>query len=350
MPAPKVLVRAQSLRTLVTEVFVARGCKPTDAETIADTLVWANLRGIDSHGVSRVPRYLELFDKGDSAPDAEIEVSRLRSAIVLVDAHTAPGPVAMTRAAAEVVTAAAETGVAWAAVRGTVHTGAIGYYTTHIADAGMAGLGLVAGGPTMAYHGSRAVGVATSPLSIAVPSPGRPVLLDMATAVIALGRLAQLKASGTELAPGVALTKDGRPTTDPTEAAIPLPVGGAKGSGMSLLFELLASGLVANPIVSRYHSDDPAGRRHRQNGALLAIDVSAFQPLGDFQAIVGDTVAAIKGLPREDETREILVPGERGDRSEEQRRASGVPLGPKVWKELTDAATSLGIDVPDPIE
>ena len=349
--AAKVLVRADDLRTLVAGVFRARGTREAEAVAVADALVWANLRGIDSHGVSRVPRYLELFDKGESVPDALPSVARPRAAIAIVDAHAAPGPVALNRAADEAVACARECGVGWASVRGTVHTGAIGYYTSRVADAGLAAVGVVAGVPNMAYAGAKGAAVATSPLSVAVPA-GRHglVLLDMATAVMALGRIAQLKAAGKELPPGVALTADGEPTTDPALAKVPTPVGGAKGSGMSLVFEMLASGLVANPIVPGYHSGTKEGRRHRQNAFILAVDVSAFLPLDEFTATVDDTVDAIKSLPPADETREVLVPGERGRRSEAERAASGIPLAPKVWRELTEIAAGLGVEAPAPID
>ncbi len=140
--ASKVRVKADDLRAMVTGIFAARGT--TDAAAVADALVWANLRGIDSHGVSRVPRYLELFDKGESAPDAVPTVQRPRAAIAIVDAHGAPGPVAMNRAVAEAVAAARECGVGWASVRGTVHTGAIGYYTSQAAAAGIPGFTVAA--------------------------------------------------------------------------------------------------------------------------------------------------------------------------------------------------------------
>ncbi len=209
----------------------------------------------------------------------------------------------MNRAVDEAVAGARDCGIGWASVRGTVQTGAIGYYTSRVAREGMAAVGVVAGMPNMAYPGARGAAVATSPLSVAVPA-GRHelVLLDMATAVMALGRIAQLNAAGTELPPGVAVTADGEPTTDPAQAKVPLPVGGAKGAGMSLVFELLASGLVANPIVPGYHSGSPDGYRHRQNGFLLAVDVSAF-----------------------------------------------LPLGAKVWRELSGAADALGVAVPTPL-
>ena len=346
----KVVVRADDLKTLVAGIFAARGARAADAATTADVLVWANLRGVDSHGVSRVPRYLELFDKGESVADAVPTVERLKAAIAIVDAHAAPGPVALNTAADEAVKGAEAAGVGWASVRGTVHTGAIGYYTSRIAAAGYAAIGVVAGVPNMAYAGAKGAAVATSPLSVALPA-GRHevVLLDMATAVMALGRIAQLKAAGRELPPGAALTADGEPTTDPALAKIPVPVGGAKGAGMSLVFEMLASGLVANPIVPSYHSGSREGRRHRQNGFLLAVDVAAFLPLGEFTRTIDDTVDAIKSLPPAAGTSEILVPGERGRRAAAERGASGIPLGPKVWRELSEIATSLDVPVPVPL-
>jgi LDH2 family malate/lactate/ureidoglycolate dehydrogenase len=353
-PAPskpaKVLVSADGLKAVVAAIFRARGARAADAGAVADALVWANLRGVDSHGVSRVPRYLELFDKGESVADAVVTVERPRAAIAIVDAHAAPGPVAMNRAADEAIAGARECGVGWASVRGTVHTGAIGYYASRIAQAGMAAIGVVAGVPNMAYAGAKGAAVATSPLAVAVPA-GRHdvVLLDMATAVMALGRIAQLKAAGKELPPGVALTAEGEPTTDPALAKVPTPVGGAKGAGMSLVFEMLASGLVANPIVPAYHAGGKEGRRHRQNGFLLAIDIAAFLPLAEFAATIDETVDAIKSRPAADGTAEILVPGERGRRTAAERAARGIPLGPKVWRELSEIATALDVTVPSPL-
>ncbi|MDT3443409.1 MULTISPECIES: Ldh family oxidoreductase [unclassified Pseudofrankia] len=348
MAAPRTLVPDKTLRTLVSDIFAAAGTSREHADTIADVLVWANLRDIDSHGVSRVPRYLELFEKGQANPKPTIAVDELRSAVAIVDADAAPGPVALSLAMDQAVSMARSAGVAWVTVRGTVHTGTIGYYTEAAARYGMAGLGIVAGVPNMAYVGTTSAGVATSPLSVAIPAGRHPtVLLDMATSVIALGRIAEHRAKGTPLPEGAALTKDGRPTTDPAEAALPLPVGGAKGAGMSLVFELLASGLAANPIVSSYHSGTPEGRRHRQNAVLVAVDISAFVPVERFRGIVDETVDAIKALPPSDPDRELLVPGERGARTYAERLTSGVPLPVPLVAKLVGHARALGAPVPE---
>ncbi len=346
MPPQRVRLAADDLRSLATEILTAAGLSADDAAIVAGAFVWANLRGVDSHGVSRLPRYLELFEKGEANAHPSIVTRRVRDATILVEADRAPGPLALTYAMREAIEVARATGVAWASVRGTVHTGAIGYYTSMAAAEGMAGIGIVAGVPNMAYEGARGAAVATSPLAIAVPAAKHPdFVLDMATATIALGKIAQYKARGELLPEGVAVTATGEPTVDPAEAKIPLPVGGAKGSGMSLAFELLASGLAGNPIVSEFH----AGKKgHRQNAALIAVDVSAFLPLDEFKAIVDDTIDAVTGLPPAGDS-PVLVPGARGAATLDERTRDGVPLPPKIWGEIVEAAERFGLSVPEPI-
>ncbi|HXH96614.1 MAG TPA: Ldh family oxidoreductase, partial [Gaiellaceae bacterium] len=217
----------------------------------------------------------------------------------------------------------------------------VGYYTSLAAEAGMIGVGVVAGMPNMAYEGARGAAVATSPLSIAVPAERHAtVLLDMATAVVALGKIRQYKNRGEQLPPGLAATKEGEPTTDPELAAVPLPLGGAKGSGMSLAFELLTSVLTGNAIVGAFHGGD---KLHRQNAALVALDVAAFAPLDEFRRSVDETLDALKGLPRMDDAEEIRFPGERGARTEAERRAEGIPLPKKLWETLQAEAELLGV-------
>jgi LDH2 family malate/lactate/ureidoglycolate dehydrogenase len=341
---------AASLREMVRSMFEKLGSATADAEVIADVLVWANLRGIDSHGISRIPRYVELFAKGEANVAPHLHVSHPRGSIVVIDADRAPGPVALTRAADEAVAVARKTGLAWVSVRSTVHTGAIGYYTSRIAAADLIGIGIVAGMPNMAYAGSNVAGVATSPLSIAVPSAQHgSVLLDMATAVIALGKIAQFRAAGTQLAPGMALTESGEPTTDPQLAEIPLPVGGAKGAGLSLMFELLTSVLSGQPILTAFHSPDPQGKRHRQNALLLAADIRAFGSVEGFKHSVDATLKVIKELPRAPGVDELLFPGERGARTFAQRSGKGVPVGPAAWQKLSQDAHKLGVSIPEPL-
>jgi len=339
-------IQADALRAFVTDLYASRGLAREHAATLADVQVWAELRGIESHGVSRVSTYLDLFEKGlaNTAPALTIDSSR--PGVAVVDADRAPGPVALTLAADEAVRRAREHGVAWVAVRRTVHAGAIGYYTSRIADEGLVGIGIVAGMPNMGYEGAKGAAVATSPLSIAVPGTGKyptPVL-DMATSVIALGRIAQYKKRGEPLPEGAATTEDGTPTTDPELAKIPLPMSGPKGSGLSLMFELLTSVLVGEPIVTPYHREGQ--KKHRQNASIIALDPAAFGDEFAFSGAVDDAIDTIHSLPRADGVERVLVPGDRGARTQAEREADGLTIRPALWNDLVAAATSSGVAVP----
>lgn len=340
-------VPAPDLRAFAAALLEKGGLSAEHAATTADVFVWAARRGVESHGIARVPAYLDLLAKGVANTAPELRVESTAPAAALLDADRAPGPVALTAAAEEAVTRARACGIASVGVRRTVHTGAIGYYVSKIAEAGLVGIGFVSGMPNMGYTGVKGPAVATSPLAIAVPAGEHaPLLLDMATATIALGKIRQAKASGTPLPEGAAATADGTPTTDPEQAVMPLPLGGAKGSGMSLAFELLASVLVGAPIFAAFHSDDPAGRKHRQNALLIAVDPAAFGGTDTFLADVDMTLDTLKELPVADGSDGVYYPGERSASIAEERGAGGIPVSPKVWKQLTEAAEERGVPLP----
>ncbi|MER5280826.1 Ldh family oxidoreductase [Streptomyces sp. NPDC002809] len=343
----KILVPAEDLRTFSAALLETGGLSPEHARTTADVFVWAALRGVDSHGIARVPAYLELLAKGVANAEPTLTVESTTPAAAVLDADRAPGPVALTAAAEEAVSRARTNGIATVGVRRTVHTGAIGYYVSKIAEQGLVGIGFVSGMPNMGYTGVKGAAVATSPLAIAVPAADHaPLLLDMATATIALGKIRQAKASGTPLPEGAAATADGRPTTDPAEAVMPLPLGGAKGSGMSLAFELITSVLVGAPIFSAFHSDDPQGRKHRQNALLVAIDPAAFGDPEAFVASVDATLGTLGQLPPADGADGVFYPGERSAAKAAARAENGIAVAPKVWQQLTAAAAEAGITVP----
>ena len=330
----------------IRDIFEAVGVSAEDAAAAAPSFVWASLRGVDSHGVSRVPRYVEMFGKGVANPTPEITVDDSAPAVSVIDADFAPGPVALTRAVGIAVAKAKTQGAAVVSVRNTVHTGAIGYYVSLVAEQGLVGIGIAAGSPMMSYEGAVGASVATSPLAIAVPRTGAkpPVLLDMASSLIAMGKIAQAKRTGTPLPEGSATTADGTPTTDPELAKVPTPLGGAKGSGLSLMFELLTSVLVAAPILTPYHGGQ---KKHRQNATLIVLAPAAFGGAEAFAAGVDATVDTIHDLPKSEGVERILVPGERSAATAAGRSADGIPVGDKLWTELVEVAGTLGVTVPE---
>ncbi|MEA2767704.1 MAG: ureidoglycolate dehydrogenase [Acetobacteraceae bacterium] len=191
-------------------VFESAGVAPDNAEIWAETLIWANLRGVDSHGVLRIPRYVELLGSGDINPTPDLRILRSAGAIALLDADRAPGPVAMRRAMDEAIAHARDVHVGWCVARGITHAGAVGHFALRAAASGMIGVVMTASVPLMAYHGSRGSVVSTNPIAIAVPAERRPpLLLDMATATVALGKITQARNSGSAIPPDWGVDRDG---------------------------------------------------------------------------------------------------------------------------------------------
>ncbi len=350
MSQGSIRIEADALRAFAREALVRANLPRAHAETVADILVWANLRGVDGHGVLRLPRYLYLIGIGLMNPRPEMREIRETPASVVIEADRALGPVAFCLGMKRAIDKARGAGIGLALVRNTTHGGAVGYYVLQAVAENMAGLVTTTSLPNMAYHGARAPGVATSPLAIGVPGGDHaPLVLDMATAIASFGKLAQARHAAATLPEGWALTGAGDPTTDPGQAAIPMPLGGAKGAGLALMFECITSLLVGNPLVEAELTGPEGERRHNQNGLLLAIDIAQFIDVAAYGASLDRMVELIKALPKAPGTDEILVPGERGDRVLEERRRDGIPIAPGTWRALGEAADQLGVDLPEKI-
>jgi ureidoglycolate dehydrogenase (NAD+) len=340
-----VFVSHSDLARFIVAAFVTKGMAADDAEMIADALVWANLRGGDSHGVVRLPRYIDLIATGEMDPAAQPIYALDTPLQFVLDGMRCAGPIAMMRAIAVASERAKRGGMCVGLVRNTTHTGAIGRYAHALAERGCIAVIAVAGIPLMAYHGARVRSVSTSPLALGVPTGREPLVLDMATSVAALGRLVQARAAGEAVPEGWAITEDGTPTTDPKAAAIPLPLGGPKGSGLSLMFEFMAGLLSGAPVLAPALGPKHS-TRHTQNAFILALDVAAFRSPAEFTGDADELVDVIKALPLRTGFDEILLPGERGRRTEAARRKMGIPIGSATWEALEKLAKKLAIELP----
>lgn len=339
-----VVVSHEELSRFISDALRAVGATADDAAAVADGLIWANLRGVDGHGVSRLSSYLAVIQRGDVDLRARPRLVRETAATFEIDSGGGFGPVAMIQALEIALERRQKTGSCFGLVRDTTHTGAVGRYAQWLAERGCVGIIMVAGPAFVAYHGARIASLGTSPIAIAVPSSRGPIVLDMATSTISNGTILQARATGGALPPGTALTREGAPTTDPGQAIL-LPLGGPKGSGLALMFELVASVLAAAPIQTRALGAQKA-RRLRQNCAILAIDVEAFRPLGEFVEDADALAAILKALPRQQGFDEILLPGERSARTEAERRKSGIPIPRAPWAELNGIAAEHAVKLP----
>ena len=339
-------VDAGDLEAFIAALFAKAGTSRDDARLIAEVLVWANLRGVDSHGALRVPGYLRRIETGESNPRPDIGIVADMPAAAVIDADRAYGPVGMTRAMDIAMDKARACGIGAAFVRRITHMAAIGHYALRAAAAGMLGVVIGTSRPNMAYHGARAAGVATSPIAVAAPGMDHaPLMLDMATAVASVGKLMLARDSGRALEPGWALDRSGAPTTDAARGVLPMPLGGPKGAGLSLMFECLTGLVVGNPLIAP--AIGPAKETaHGQNGLALAIDVAGLSDPARYRSDVEALIVALKTLPRADGHDEILVPGERGDRIRAERSRAGIPLPAGTWDRLREEAGRLGVAMP----
>lgn len=343
-------VSEDALRAFAASLFAAHGMPAGDADLVARVLVWANLRGVDSHGVLRIPGYLARVESGVNNCRPSMKTITDTPAAAVLDADHAFGQVALGRAMRIAMDKAASVGIGLCLIRRTTHMGAVGYFTLEAAAEGMAGIAVCVSRPNMAYHGARRAGIATSPIAISVPGASHaPLMLDMATATQSMGKIMLHRDAGKPLGEGWAIDAEGNPTTDPNAASVPTSLGGPKGTGLSLMFECLTSLIVANPLIAPYLEGAADGRVHMQNGLAIAIDIGKFTDVGTYAREVDRLSAAVKTLPRQDGVDEILVPGERGDRVLEDRKKEGIPLPAGTWSRLEAVARPLGVAMPKAI-
>jgi ureidoglycolate dehydrogenase (NAD+) len=340
-------IPAADLREFTKGVFIAAGVPSEDAALEAEVLVWANLRGVDSHGVLRIPWYIDLLGRGDMNPRPSIRVEKETAATLLIDGDRALGPIVTTMAMRRAIDKARGAGIGWAVIRNTTHQGAMAYYALMAAEVGMAGIAIVCSPPNMAPFGARAAGVHNSPISIAVPAGRhRPLCVDMATSVAAGGKLSLARDKGIPLPPGWALDETGQPTTDATRAQILVPVGGPKGSGLAMMFETLTSLMVGNPLLGPALFGEPGAGRHRQNSVVAAIDIGAFTDLTVYRAEVDRIIDGLRALPPAAGVSEVLVPGEPEDRTADERRRQGIPLPTGTIGNLRAVAARFRVPLP----
>lgn len=334
--------RPQDLKTYAAALLQAAGYAPDHAERTADILVWANERGAESHGVLRIPRYVEMVEQGLIDPRAVPAIVSQQGAVATLDAAQAPGPSAMVAAMDTAVDIAGKLGIGWCSARNITHAGAVGYFALRAAERGCLGIVMTASGPLMAYHGARVAGLSTNPIAIAVPGAHPPLLLDMSTSTVALGKIMHARDTGTPIPPGWAIDAQGAPATDPAKVATLTPLGGPKGSGLSLMVEVLCSVLVLNPAIS----GALAGGKGAMNGAALAIRVASFGDPSVFAAQIADLAHQLKSLPKAPDTDEILMPGERGFRLAQERQAHGIPIAQGTLTRLRALADRFGVATP----
>ena len=346
-PAPPG-VEVAAIVQFITRALVSVNVPPEDAAQVAALMAESDARGGDAHGVFRLPQYVKQIQEGAVNARPDIRVVSERPGTALVDGDNGLGHLAMKRAAELAVEKARRCGVAWVGTRHGNHAGPAQLYPRMAAAQDMIGIYFCVGNANLVppWGGTEAL-LSTNPIAIAVPGLRHPsIVLDMATTNAAFGKI-RLKAQRNEPMPeGWMIDREGKPLTDPKRASegFLLPIGGAKGYGLALMFGLLAgtlNGAAFGRDVVDYTVDSKTPSNTGQS--MMAVDISAFADVTAFKQDVDEVWDEMKSSPTLPGFDEVRLPGERSENLYRERMASGVPLGAPLRKALDELADRLAI-------
>ena len=336
---------ANALKRFCEECFVKAGLSPDHARIVAEHLIAANLRGVDSHGVIRIPYYLEGLERGYVKPRSEIKILNETALSVLLDGGDLLGIIVATKATDLAIGKARSSKVSLVGARRLGHVGMLAYYTRKIAEEGFIGFACANCPPRVAPWGGAERIFGTNPISVGIPvNGGNPIVIDMATSAIAAFKINVALRQGKSIPPNSALTRDGKPTRDPREAleGVLLPFGGHKGYAIGLLVEVLSSAFIGG--LMSWKTIDHAST---QGGFLVAaVDPEVFRTREEYSSDIREIIKKVKSCRVAEGFSEILLPGEPEDRTYEVRLRDGIPLDPETVKALRGVARRLGIEFP----
>ena len=346
-------VDEDALRSHTAAVLRGAGMTADGAAIAAGVLVASDARGIESHGVARLPQYVRLIDSGALDPAAGPSIERESATTALVDGNNGMGHVAGDYAMRLAIAKARDHDIGVVTVRDSNHYGIAGYYAMLALEHDLIGISLTNSSPLVAPTGGRERMVGTNPIAVAVPTgDGRPFVLDMATSTVPIGRLEVYARKGLPLQTGWAVDKAGEETLDAGEgmegALLPLggvlATGGYKGYGLGVAVDLLtgvlAGGRYGPLIYGLWDATNPSDLGQ----FFLALDPAAFGPLEEFHARARDLLSQLTGGDRAPGYQEILVAGEKERRAHEDALAHGVRLYHSVVAALDELGARFGLD------
>jgi L-2-hydroxycarboxylate dehydrogenase (NAD+) len=335
------------LRGVVSTIFERCGMLVEDATLLAETLVHSDIRGVHSHGVLRVPDYVMKLTKGGVNPRGQPQIVSERGAAIVVDGGNSMGQIGGTFAMRRVVERARELGLAFAAVRGSNHCGAMDWYTLIAAKEGLIGIAGTDALPTMAPWGGMEKIVGINPLSIALPTAKHPAfVIDFAFGATAHGKIRVYHQKGSPIPPGWAFDEHGRTTTDAATALKGLiqPIGEHKGVGLAMAVGLLASMLSGASYGTELGNMVDGPKAGCDGHFFAAIDVSAFEELSEFKRRMDWVIDQVHYSGRRPGVERLYVPGEIEADFEARYRRDGILLSAATVNDLLAAATSLNVD------
>jgi len=351
MPEESLLFPHSALRSFSESLLEAVGVPPPKAALVADSVVAANLRAVDTHGVQLLTFYLGRIESGEINPLAEGHTVSESGGCLLYDGENGLGQVVSDICCGHAVRLAREHGLSLVTVRDSNHFGAAAYWALRISAAGCLGLVSCNSSAIVPPWQGREGRLGTNPVCLSVPGDGgRPWLLDMATTTVAAGKVFTAYLNQEPSIPaGWALDSAGVPTTSTKaayEGGMLMPLGGYKGYGLAMMMEILCAVVNGGAMSTEVGGIRTPGAA-RTGQMFMAIDVARFLPLDEFQQRMRWLVAKMKSAEPAAGYDEVLVAGDPEWRAEESRLRLGIPVARGIWEKLVSAAARLKVPLPD---
>ncbi|KAF2432941.1 putative malate/L-lactate dehydrogenase [Tothia fuscella] len=343
--AQKYLVSASNARTFVEKVLIGSGVSGENAAIVADCLVQADLRGVDTHGINRIPSYMARAREGvlDATISPEIE---FRTPVVAqVDGRNGFGFLATKLGMDAAIKMASEFGIGMVSVKHSNHFGMSAWVVQQAIDAGMMSLVFTNSSPALPVWGGKEKLMGVSPIACGAPAgKTKPFILDMAPSVAARGKIYKAKRRGEKIPTDWALDSEGRPTDDPRAAleGVMLPMGGPKGSALSIMMDVFSGvfsgSAFAGHVTNPYDPSKPADVGH----FLIAMKPDLFMTLDDFKERMDYLYSRVVGCERMTGVDRIYFPGELEQLEADKRQSEGIPYTRGEIDALNSEATKVG--------
>jgi len=341
-------VSAQALHAFASRIFARCGLDKEAAGVVADSLAWADLHGLDTHGAARIPSYVERFRRQMVNPRPRMTLESRMPFAASLDGDNAMGAIVAERAMREALARAESLGIGVVVARRSNHFGAAGYWARMAPPKNCIGICVSPASKSLAPFGSKAPLFGTNPFAVAVPAGERtPWVMDFATSIAARGHIRLAAKDGRPIPEGWALDAEGRPTTDAARAleGVMLPFAGPKGSALSMLADILGGVLAGAAFAGDIRDMNTDFSAPQDVGHFfLAMRVDAFMPAEAFAARMQEMIGRIKALPPAAGVAEVMYPGEPEARTAAERSRRGLPLSDATRAALARLAAELDIE------
>jgi LDH2 family malate/lactate/ureidoglycolate dehydrogenase len=346
-----VILQAEQLKAYVRTILTHVGLSETDSGTVADSLVGANLRGVDSHGVTRLAIYVKRLKLGVVNPKPNIQVVQESDATLLIDGDDGMGQVVGKRAIELGISKARNNGAVYIGVKRSTHFGTGAYFVQQGVRENLITYAMSNAPSTMAPWGGIQPYIGTNPYAFGIPAGKyNPIILDMATSVVARGKIIIAAQAGKEIPEGWAIDKEGRPTTnaqDGLDGSV-LPFGGPKGYAISLMIDIMSGVLTGagfGPHINNIYGD--YDKSQNVGHFFQLIDITRFMAVDLFKQRVDQMIEEIKSSPKAAGCDEIFVPGEIEFNIERKRLAEGILISKEIYEDIKQVGVDCGVHIED---